>query len=254
MAFNFLNSNLVRKEYKYSFLQQVTVRFNFDKIERETVDSDFTLNLNKFFVDVFQSEIPQDVDLWTKPIVSKRNDGIYSFYFGLDEVAAVIGAKDYHSFVDNVIPQLFRLKKFLKDVYRRNEITSITIAKVNTWPFKLTKETSLVNPKDVLKLVLKEELYNQEKGEWKTDEQKLIPLKTLTWTDNKRLASAKGRFYPQDEKGEFACELDTEASVCDKIKLDDIEYVATSLNDDLYQLYHWCVTNQVIDIMNGTQK
>jgi hypothetical protein len=218
------------------------------------VGSDFTQNLNKFFMDVFQSGIPQEVDLWTKPIVSKRNDGIYSFYFGLNEVAAVIGAKDYHSFVDNVIPQLFRLKKFLKEVYHKDYISSMTVAKVNVWPFKLTQGNPSVNPADVFNLIFKEDFNPSDLSELKEKGQNEISLKTFNWEEGKQTATAKGCFFPQDEKGELAIELETVANLQDNIKLDDIEYVATSLNDVLYQLYHWCVSDQVIDIMNGSLK
>ncbi|MCQ2360942.1 MAG: TIGR04255 family protein [Paludibacteraceae bacterium] len=253
MAFDF--GNHMRREYKNTFLQNVLVEIDFKEwnlIDREDVSRKW----NEFVVSNFNNsnETNLSVDLLEKPIRVSRKDGFCSFFFSRSVVSAVVGAKDYRTFVDSVIPQIYKLSKFLTDVISINEVTRLSLRKINIWQFK-SKDTSPIQSEEVRKILFSNALITHEESEVLNEEERNIgDMHKYEWEDGDKKAIVKTFFISPKQTGVFAQILDSELQMTKSIQIDQVQDNFIELNNILYNLYHWCVSESVIDIMIGNQK
>lgn len=251
MAFDF--GNHIRREYKNTFLQNVLVKIDFK--ERNLIDSEeVSRKWNEFVVSNFNNSSNKTnlpVDFFETPIRVSRKDGNCSFFFSKKVVSAVVGAKDYRTFVDSVIPQIYKISKFLTDVISTNEITRLSLRKINIWQFKFNG-TSSIKPDEVRKILFSNALMSHEESRaLNEDEQNIDNLHKYEWEDGDKKAIVKTFFIPPKQANVFAQVLDTELQMNTPIQINQVQDNFIELNNILYNLFHWCVSERVIDVMSG---
>lgn len=255
MAFEFI-AHTPRKVYKNTFLQNVFISVRFDKINRNSIPNDFYEKWDKYIRTTFNNLEPQS-DFFDNPVSISREDGVFTIFLSNGLVGAVIGAKDYRSFVDNVLPQLYKLRTFLKDVLNSPKINCLSVRKVNIWQFN-SNDKITINQEKLRKSIFSS-LFLNKKANGKLDEdEKRIPfMHKYNWVDDdtKNQVIVRTIFLPRRHDGAFAQILDTEALFCEKdITLEQLEGKSIELNDILYDLYHWCVNTRILDIMEDNNK
>lgn len=253
MAFDFI-VNTPRKEYKNTFLQNVFLSIYFDKIDQARVSNDFNENWEKYIRTTFNNLEPRS-NFFSEPISISREDRLCTIILSNGMVGTLIGAKDYRSFVDNVLPQLYKLKTFLKDVLDSPKISSISVRKVNIWQFN-SKDKGQIDSDLLRKNIFSSQFLNKKaNGQLDDNERKTSNMRKYEWkdVDNNILAIARTVFIPRKQDGTFAQILDTEA-ICMQhdINLGNLEEKSIFLNNILYELYHWCINSKIQKIMEGS--
>lgn len=250
MAFDFI-VNTPRKEYKNTFLQNVFLSIYFDKIDQTSVSSNFNDNWEKYIRTTFNNLEPSS-NFFSTPISISREDRACTIVLSNGLIGALVGAKDYRSFVDNVLPQLYKLKTFLKDVLNSPNISRISVRKVNIWQFNSKKEEQ-IDLDALKKSIFSSQFLNKDVNGQLDDHEKKIPnMHKYEWEDvgNNMLAIARTIFIPHQQDGAFAQVLDTEAIYMhNDIILENLEEKSILLNNILYELYHWCINSKILKIM-----
>lgn len=250
MAFDFI-VNTPRKEYKNTFLQNVFLSIHFDKIDQTSVSCNFNENWEKYIRTTFNNLEPRS-NFFSEPISISREDRVCTIVLSNGLIGALIGAKDYRSFVDNVLPQLYKLKTFLKDVLDSPKISSISVRKVNIWQFN-SKDKGRIDSDALRKSIFSGQFLNKKVNGQLDDNEKKIPnMHKYEWkdVDNNILAIARTVFMPRRQDGTFAQVLDTEAIYMhNDILLENLEEKSILLNNILYELYHWCINSKILKIM-----
>ena len=250
MAFDF--GQYSRKEYKNTFLQNVLFTIHFDEIASSLIN-DEVMTKWKDYVCVNFNNIDIPPALLHKPISISRKDGALTYIFINGEVGVAVGAKGYRTFVDNVIPQIFKLIKFLNCVLSITCVKSVSVRKINIWQFN-TQEKGDVKQDDIIANIFSEKFISAKtNGLFDEEEKKIQYLKKYEWIDGDKKAIARTVFMPRRQDGTFAQVLDTELILQQQelIPTESLMDISIQLNDDLYNLYHWCVNDRIIELMLG---
>lgn len=251
MAFDFIK-NRPKKEYKNTFLQNIFLSIHFDKIDRNNISSDFAEKWKNYIKTTF-NDLDVSSSFWETPISISRDDGCLTIILSNGFIGAIVGAKDYRSFIDNILPQLYKLKTFLKDVLNLDSINSISVRKVNIWQFK-SKDNIKIEPLDVRKKIFSNDLIcKKSNGILDENENKIPNMHKYEWFENDIKVIARTVFLRYSNKNTaFNQVLDTEAIYAkNNIAIEDLEEKSILLNNILYELYHWCINTQILKIMEG---
>lgn len=235
-------------QYKHTFLQNVMVSFNFDStVEVSVADDSFADYLKAFF------GLEKSGTL-SKTISISRKDNAQSFLFAHNHAEIFMNGQKYEGFSDTAIPMIFKMRKFFNDVVRVEKINSVSIRKINVWNIKRNGKDD-INPQEVMKLILSQNLLSELSNENLNDEERAIPhfLKS-EWKEDQRLVTVRTSLIPPaSTKDEFYhLLLDTQAFEIptDGYTVDEVSGRLLDLNSIMFYAYHWCVSEEVLTVMN----
>lgn len=248
------------KIYRNAFLQSVFLVMEYTQKPVDFFDDDYYKNLKKFITNNFVGAKYDEGEARknnTLKIVNSHEGIVLILNNG--RVLLIIDRNKYRSFVDSVVPWIYRVSIFLRDVVKVDSLNAIVEKKVNFWqvahksnePQKQgAQKFSYVN---LEKAVLSNNIINDNEHR----QQNSIPdkngqaLKWLnTWEDNGRKVVMGVSLIHKDTTPHNGClVLDTEYS-CKNVRLDELQTRLMEANDTLFDAYHWAVNDTVIRIMN----
>lgn len=248
MAFDFI-SNREYKLYKNTFLQRVLVKFDFNPIDSKN-EKAINIKWIQYVGNNFNKLHPTSC-FCDRTVKISRNDGLCSFIYNRSSITAIIGAKNYRSFIDDVIPIIYKMKVFLKTVVEVDRVNSITVRKINIWQFNANKKQNVV-ANEVSKSIFSKDFLKTKSTEIKDENEKKIQnFRRYEWKEGDRECIARTVFYPKNENGNVIQILDTEAITLKTILFNDIEEETQCLNNILYEFYFWSVNDAIVKFMEG---
>lgn len=240
--YSFLKENKGFAEY--SFLRFVLVGFNYN-IRRDEMHVDYEKKLEEYFKYHFQRTINAD-QFWGTGIDISQEGNAVSYNFNSHGILIEVDAKNYHNFLDNVMPAFQRAKIFIEEVLQKSDHIKFAIRKINHFNFN---PKQWVSNEQIESLIFSESLRKlqtnqiQKEGE----ELKYQNLKKYFFEDNNRNDVILRTLIINKDKMRRAI-LDIE-TIRQYDKIDDIYRDIRSINHLQYLAFLWSVTTQVLEWM-----
>ena len=241
------DKDILYKKYNKSFLQQAVVVFHYTKENVENIDYD---KWKKYTQEMFSTQIEKSF-IDDKVVIGKK-DGSIDYLFSKDLVAVRIQGKDYVSFGDTVIPQIYRMRKFIRDVVELGAVDGFDIRKWDLWQVRPEKsEHSIKN--EVMHFFLSEQFfkYNEEQDvpESKIPGEEFI--KGFKWVvnDEKKLSVNSSIFSSEETKESINLMLYSDCEIRNSIPLDQVEERLENANLDLFKIFDWSVSENAKSLM-----
>lgn len=235
--------------YKSTFLYSVDVKLRFS-----TPLSDYYDQLKQFFGEVFGLTLDrvQYDDMEFHPIklfaeqgarVIKIQSGFFQFKIMHDQ---------YYTFSETVMPVISEFLKFLQTVDA--QVSTFSIRKMNIWPFTGREDKGIELFPDIFSRELMENMHLK----FSSDEMVASEERQLDMPEQGDVTFIRAGMILNEGDGASKLILDTETvynggpvSVTDSSLIPD---KLTKMNDYLFDIYHWAVTDEVIDKMKEEAK
>ena len=247
--------HIEHRVYKNTFLQNTIVEVTYDKVSPKQLTGDFEDNKNLFFKRFFNIDQSQR-DFIKDGISLATADKSQSLTFTDCNCKAIVNRSVYNTFVESILQHVFEISKFLQDVVRLREVSSIAVRKINMFPviYDESRDLSIRTERQkVLANVFTSNFISLH------HEENVLPVKgavapfgvrKIKGPDGVVYTLKTGIIPPQDEnKDVLFVVLDSEAELGMNTNTQDIESKALKLNDYLFDLYHWAVSKEIIDRM-----
>ncbi|MDE7455993.1 MAG: hypothetical protein K2M96_04715 [Prevotella sp.] len=258
MAYPF--QTIPHKEYPNTFLENTAVTLISRKWNGEFNDN-FT-NLYPKFVERFFG-LKKDAQLFkeTQEVSMTAPEDEITFTFRPDKANLRVGRKKYHTFVDNIIPELLPLKDFMFGVMERESIENVMVRKLNIFPIQADSvEEVKENTLEIYKYIYNIDLLGagalsnedlSHDAPWILDFRKGL----FSNSENEvtiRIAIARAQGYEKT----FNVVLDSSARCVNPSEIGEgaVDRILLKLNDQLFDAYHWCVGNEIIQLMEKENK
>lgn len=241
--------------YENTFLQRVVVEFGFNALFKEKAPANFEKDFSRFVNTHFGVDCNANMisTFWQDGIQLTRNDKSIIWLLKPDSITVLIGTIDYKSFVDSVLPIVYKMRRFVGSILEINNVTRLQIRKINAWQFYNNNSNTLQISK-VQQAILSKNLLNEKSNSEILESEKQIPnLHKISYVDDNDTLNIRYfcRTPQNNDNGVMILYLDTEFIENTSVEVKDIEENLVLMNKVLYNAFHWCVTNEVIDIMKG---
>ena len=237
------------RQYQNTFLQRVTIGFDFRPTTVETSE------LNALFNDYLQSffGVTTNDDLNSGTFNVTRKDMNQSFDFSNRYAVISLNGSSYVGFSDTAIPQIFKLRNFFKKVVKAESITKTGIRKLNVFNIKVN-DTASIDVEPIMKALLSTDLITALSTENLSDEEKAIPgMHKCVFTSGDNTITIRVVLLPPSKANDSFHHLllDTlgELQPAEGIKVDDVADRLMDFNKVIYDCYHWCVSDSVKQVM-----
>lgn len=234
--------------YKNTFLQNVMVTFEFLSANNERTNAAFVDYLKSFF------EIEaKDSSLINGVTISKKDMSV-SLSFSTNKAAIHLNGQKYVGFSDTAIPQVFKLRNFFTKVMNVTTLQSISIRKVNVWNIKQDIRNA-VRVEDAYKAIFSDNLINALSNVGLSEEERAIPnFQKAYWKVNTAELIVRTALLPPSKTKDQFCHLILDTEIIDKptngYKVENVASDMMDLNSTLYDAFHWCVCNDIINLMS----
>lgn len=239
-----------------TFLLDIVIEYNFEPVAE---DGDLDNRFKEFLHNSFGINT-EGLSFVGGEHSLRKDDGSLSFYFSNGRVATKIGGQAYFNFIETARPTIYKIREFLEQVLDLKTLENIKIKKTNCWPF-INEAPSLNDKKirdDLRLFVFSEQLQESLKADKDEKATGLIEdLKTYSFSNDD--FSIKLRSYTALHKGNDDIQknyinlfLDIIGTLATNggIKIDDIEDETTSLNNEIYNCFQWCISDKIREIMD----
>lgn len=256
MAYPF--QTIPHKEYPNTFLENTAVTLISRKWNGEFNDN-FTILYPKFVERFFGLKKDAQQFKEKQEVSMTAPEDEVTFTFRPDKANLRVGRKKYHTFVDNIIPELLPLKVFMFGVMERESIENVMVRKLNIFPIQAdsveeVKENTLEIYKYIYNPELLSALSNEEPphdASWILDFRRGI----FSNSENEvtvRIGIARAQGYEKT----FNVVLDSSARCVNPSEIGEgaVDRILLRLNDQLFNAYHWCVGNEIIQLMEKENK
>jgi uncharacterized protein (TIGR04255 family) len=238
------------KIFKNTFLQNTFAELHFPQItESEWNNGDPIQSfLSKYFhinnAKVTWDNIQNGISLTNK-------DTDVTLHFSKEFVGVRVGRKNYQSFATSVMPYLYLLKGYVKEVLSRDNVASIDVRKINLWPYSEEGSNNQLGDHEIVHTIISEPLINAVKD---VKEVEGGQIKTIEYQE-RETSLFIGYGVTKNDSGPIVI-LDTTAKSeqTQPTGLSDVEAKLDELNTFLYDAYHWSVTEKVIQWMEGKEE
>lgn len=238
------------QQYRNTFLQNVLIAFDFGPSNESPANIDVAFK--EYAQSFFGLTITGDNSITSSPCSVSKKDMTQSFLFSNKLVSIQIAGKEYKSFSDTAIPQVFKLRHFFSKVLKINSFTKVGIRKVNVWNFK-NKNNENVDLNEVKQLIFSQQLRADLSSSDLNDEERKIPNFEKCQYQNKNtiinIRTALLPPGPQDEYHHLILDILGELTSND-INVENVVDFLMDLNSEIFDSYHWSISPYVIDVMN----
>ncbi len=237
------------KIFKNTFLQNTFAELHFPQITESEWNNGAPIQsfLNKYF----HINTPVTWDNILKGVSLTNKDTDVTIHFSKDFVGVRVGRKNYQSFATSVMPYLYLLKGYVKEVLSRDNVESIDVRKINLWPYFEEESKNQLGNHEIVHTIISDSLINDAK-----DEKEVEGVKLQTVDRQERETSiCIGYGVTKNDSGPIVI-LDTigKSEQTQPTNLSDVEAKLDELNTFLYDAYHWSVTEKVIQWMEGKEE
>lgn len=237
------------QRYKNTFLNTVMLILPYPQVSND--DHGFYNRFKDYVKSFFGIDLPEGE--FKEGAALNKGDGSISINFTKDQVNIIMSGQKYETFTQSMLPNVFNLRSFFKNVVKIDKIERITLRKINVWNFKNEKNVE-VTGSGTRAAVFSTSLLEALSKDNLTDQEAEMPdMMKCEWNDDNESLTIRSAFNKTDEKDGFSqLILDTEYCVSkhDGFKLEDIANELLHYNSTLYQAYHWCVNDKVKNLMN----
>lgn len=241
--------DITYKKHKKSYLQQAVVFLHIP--EKQHTDQD-TLKLNDAWKAFTQSNFSLDGGIFkNENVISKADDSV-DYVFSKSFVAVRIPGKNYVSFGDTLVPHVYKMKKFLKDVLNIGNISQYEIRKWDAWQIPNSNENN--NFENLVKtFFLSEDFLNYNEHVVNSidlvENEKLI--KALCWNEDGKKYQVNSTMLQNGVRDEqVTLILYSDGVVSEEIPLDKLEDSLDSLNMTLHKIFDWSISKNSKDLMD----
>ena len=237
------------KIFKNTFLQNTFAELHFPLITESEWNNGAQMQnfLNKYFhfnTIVTWDNIQNGISLTNK-------DTDVTIHFSKDFVGVRVGRKNYQSFATSVMPYLYLLKGYVKEVLSSDNVASIDVRKVNLWPYYEEESKNQLGDNKIIHTIISEPLINAAND---VKEVEGGQIKTVDYQE-RETSLCIGYGITKNDNGPIVI-LDTiaKSEQTQPTSLSDVETKLDELNYFLYDAYHWSVTEKVIQWMEGKEE
>lgn len=236
------------KIFKNTFLQNTFAELHFSQITESEWNNGAPIQsfLNKYFH--INTAVTWDNILKGISLTNKDTD--VTIHFSKDFVGVRVGRKNYQSFATSVMPYLYLLKGYVKEVLSRDNVESIDVRKINLWPYYEEESKNQLGNHEIVHTIISEPLINDAKD---VKEVEGVKLQTVD-RQERETSFCIGYGVTKNDSGPIVI-LDTTAKSeqTQPTSLSDVEAKLDELNTFLYDAFHWSVTEKVIQWMEGKE-
>ena len=245
---NDLFPHIDRKVYNRTFLQQVDVRLIYPTITRAGVSDTFINGADTFFQNHFGINVDLN-QLMDKSVFLEVENKQIAFIFSSAASMLSVGYKDYRTFYDSVLPNVYPVKEFVFNLLGVG-YTDVYVRKLNVFTFDVNEDIDIErNKRLIYQNVFSEEFLNHA-----VERDNVVIRDCNTEIEVRRFKNEKKellcRTYilPHEEKGAYALFLDN--IIRFSTDSNALEINLQEVNNVLYDAFHWAVNDEVIDIMD----
>lgn len=237
------------KVYKNTFLQDTYAEIHFDSMtESEWGDgTHLQVYLNKYFhIDskVAWGDMAKGFSLANK-------DTDVTLHFSNQVVSVRVGRKCYQSFATSVMPHVFLLKSYAREVLLRNEVRLLAVRKINLWPYSEKETKNQLGSEEILQTLLSNKLREQQAEKRRTADGQV--LETIAFQERETSLTIGYGIVEDGDNPVAVLDSMAESEQTQPTGLNDVETKLDELNNILYSAYHWCVSDKVLQWMEGEE-
>lgn len=240
--------------YQNTFLQNTMVVVSYEEVSKKMLTGDFDDKKTSFFNRYFGID-QSGRDFVKEGISISTVDKSQNLFFSNRYCITNVNRSVYKTFVESVLPHVFKISTFLRDVVQLREASSISVRKINVFPVIVNQSMDLSNMSErqkVLRNVLSVDFMQLH------HEENQIQVKgAVSPFGVRKIKNADGCIYslktgilpsPDSATTKFVV-LDSTAEFPMIINPQDIEARTVILNDRLFDLFHWVVNAEIIEKM-----
>lgn len=235
-------------QYRNTFLQNVTIGFDFTPsgVKKDEMNALFNDYVQSFF------GVTSDGDLTSGMCNVSKNDQSLSFDFSDRSAVIHLSGKGYIGFSDTAIPQIFKLRNFFNKVVQIEKFVKTGIRKLNVFNIKVNGKED-VDEAQVRKAIFSESFNNSLNSENLDEEEQSIGVKKCVFKVGSKTITIRTALMPPAQQNDifYHLLLDTlgEIETEDGISVDEVSEILMDFNKDIYDCYHWCVSESVKNVM-----
>lgn len=237
--------------YPNTFLQDVVVVMGFEGNVAGGPDWDIPLDrLKTFLLDNFGFVLPEGE---TRNFASlSNNDMGLNFQFYNNKTSLRVNCKNYQSFEATIMPLVYKLRAYVREVLGRDSVDYVKIRKVNMFPFQLPEQYDESIYKQMMRHLLNNDLLDSPSEGSEQIENGKTSLDCHFIEDDKYVFTIKtGVINASDRDDVCVVILDTSSKSknTDSVALMEIETNIRHQNQRMFDLFHWAVNDEVTDVM-----
>lgn len=251
MAYPF--ESITHKEYVNTFLVNTTVSLiskEWNGHFKDDFESRYSGFVKRFFG--LEKDGKEFVERNGLSLTSREDDMTYSFM--PDKANLRVGRKKYHTFMYSIIPELLPLKVFLFDVLDKKSIENVMVRKLNVFPIQAGSVDEIKqNALNIYAYIFKPAILSEfSKADPPENSPWIIDFRKGLFSDkDDEMVVRMGISQSRGSKNVFNVVLDssTRCKVPSTIEEGAVDRILLRQNDSLFDAYHWCVSDEVIQLM-----
>ena len=146
------------KIFKNTFLQNTFAELHFPPITGSEWSNSNGVQIQSFLNKYFHINTVVTWDNIQNGFTLTNKDTDVTIYFSKDFVGVRVGRKNYQSFVTSVMPYLYLLKGYVKEVLLRDNVASIDVRKINLWPYYEEESKKQLGDHKIVRTIISENL------------------------------------------------------------------------------------------------
>lgn len=241
------------KIYPNTFLQNVVVVMGFEgDVAGEPNQGIPVDRLKTFLLDNFGFVLPEGE---ARDFASLSNEELgLNFQFYSNKTSLRVNCKNYQSFEATIMPLVYKLRAYVREVLERDSVDYVKIRKVNMFPFQLPKQYEETIYGQMMHHLLNNDLLNSPSDGSEQITNGQTPLDLHLIEDDKYVFTIKtGVVKASDRDDVCVVILDTSSKTLNfaPVALTEIETNIRQQNQRMFDLFHWAVNDEVIDVMEN---
>lgn len=239
--------------YPTTFLQNVVVSMKYAPEDyTPEVVREIIAESNRFFLENFGIDF--HVDSLKRQFNLTNEEEDMGYFFAPDSAMVRVGRKHYTSFDASVMPNIYRLRNYVFKVLRKSKISGLLVRKLNMFPVKIEGPVDENVFGKMEGFLLSSDLFQMDK----VSDQTIQIANAVTSFYKREIIDGDNLFNiltsvtkrGDDNTYNFVLDISCETNdLKEGITEDKIEERLTELNQRLFDLYHWSVSNEVTDVM-----
>lgn len=239
--------------YPTTFLQNTVVSMRYaPKHYSPEEEREIIAESNGFFLENFGIDFQVDSLQRQYNLTNEEED--LGYLFTPNSAMVRVGRKHYTSFDASVMPNIYRLRNYIFKVLKQDVIDSLHVRKLNMFPVQIDGPANEAVFRNMENFLLSSDLLQTDK----TLNRALQIGNAVTGVYKREIEDGNNLFKIQTstiKKGdEKTYNLVLDISCCtkdpnEKITEERIEDRLNELNQRLFDLFHWAVSNEVTDVM-----
>jgi len=250
MAYPFIHKE--HKKYNNTFLDNTAVSL-IASVWNKHVPDGFSEIFPAFVERNYQLKTNAQQFLETPELIVEDEENAVTYTFRPDKATLRVGRKTYDTFYTAVLSRLLPLKEFLFGVMGLEAVENLMVRKLNIFPISAdSDEEVLQNVENIYRYMYREDLMGVVKEQKIPDNAPwILSLRRAVLTDEKSEITIRVAISKAKRENQYNIILDSSVRhpLSTRIEEGAIDRQLRYLNDQLFDAFHWCVSDSIIDLM-----